>query len=64
MKKIILLSAVALGMSLASCDEILDRPQLNTPTDQTFWNTETDRLHYHRYTVRLYLKRAQLARQH
>lgn len=42
MKKYILLSAVALGMSLASCDEILDRPQLNTPTDQTFWNTETD----------------------
>lgn len=25
-----------------SCDDILDRPQLNTPTDGTFWKTEMD----------------------
>ena len=42
MKKFIILSAVALGMSLASCNEILDRPQLNTPTDENFWKTEAD----------------------
>lgn len=42
MKKYILLSAVALGMSLASCNEILDRPQLNTPTDQNYWKSESD----------------------
>ena len=42
MKKYILVSAVALGMSLASCDEILERPQLNTPTDENFWKTEAD----------------------
>lgn len=29
-------------MSLASCDEILDRPQLNTPTDENFWKSESD----------------------
>ncbi|MDE6352678.1 MAG: RagB/SusD family nutrient uptake outer membrane protein [Muribaculaceae bacterium] len=42
MKKYIILSAVALGMSLASCDEVLDRPQLNTPTDESFWNNEIE----------------------
>lgn len=42
MKKYIILSALALGMSLASCDDILDRPQLNTPTDDNFWNAEID----------------------
>ena len=42
MKKYIILSAVALGMSLASCNEILDRPQLNTPTDESFWKAEND----------------------
>ncbi|MBD5379660.1 MAG: RagB/SusD family nutrient uptake outer membrane protein [Bacteroides sp.] len=42
MKKYIILSAVALGMSLASCDEVLDRPQLNTPTDDSFWKSESD----------------------
>ena len=42
MKKYIILSALALGMSLASCNDILDRPQLNTPTDESFWNSESD----------------------
>ena len=42
MKKYIILSAVALGLSLASCDEILERPELNSPTDESFWNTEAD----------------------
>ncbi|MDE5629814.1 MAG: RagB/SusD family nutrient uptake outer membrane protein [Muribaculaceae bacterium] len=42
MKKYILLSAAALGLLLSSCDEVLDRPQLNTPTDDTYWRTESD----------------------
>jgi len=42
MKKYILLSAVALGMSLTSCNEILERPELNLPTDESFWRTEED----------------------
>ena len=42
MKKYIytLLSIVAFAFT--SCDDILDRPQLNTPTDGTYWKTEMD----------------------
>ncbi len=40
MKKYILIAA--LGLALTSCDEVLDRPQLNTPDDTTFWKTESD----------------------
>lgn len=43
MKKSILFTfALALGLGLSSCDSILDRPQKNTPTDDTFWQTEND----------------------
>lgn len=40
MKKYILIAA--LGLALTSCDEVLDRPQLNTPDDNAFWKTESD----------------------
>lgn len=31
-----------MGMSLASCDDILDRPDKNSPTDEAFWKSESD----------------------
>ena len=40
MKKYILIAA--LGLALTSCDEVLDRPQLNSPDDNAFWKTESD----------------------
>lgn len=42
MKKYIIPAIAALGLSLASCDDVLDRPQLNLPDDDTFWKTESD----------------------
>lgn len=37
MKKYILIILSAVVLATTSCDDILDRPQLNTPTDGTFW---------------------------
>ena len=43
MKKYILFAVLAAAtMSLVSCDEVLDRGQKNTPTDEVFWKTESD----------------------
>lgn len=42
MKKYILIILSAVVLATTSCDDILDRPQLNTPTDGTFWKTEMD----------------------
>ncbi len=44
MKNKFLLGIFALAMCFvaSSCDEILDRPSLNTPDDGSFWKTETD----------------------
>lgn len=36
MKKYILIILSAVVLATTSCDDILDRPQLNTPTDGTF----------------------------
>ncbi|MCH5222035.1 MAG: RagB/SusD family nutrient uptake outer membrane protein [Muribaculaceae bacterium] len=41
MKKLFIMAAAAV-LTLSSCDYVLDRPQLNTPTDETFWNSEED----------------------
>ena len=42
MKKYIYTLLAAASLSLAGCDEVLERPQLNTPTDETYWATESD----------------------
>lgn len=42
MKKYIFLLTALMGMSLASCDDILERPDKNSPTDQEFWKQEQD----------------------
>lgn len=42
MKKYILLLTAVMGMSLTSCDDILDRPDKNSPTDEAFWKSEGD----------------------
>ena len=42
MKKYIFTILSVAVLMTTSCDDILDRPQLNTPTDGTFWKTEMD----------------------
>lgn len=42
MKKYIFSILSAVLMIFTSCDDILDRPQLNTPTDGTYWRSEMD----------------------
>lgn len=42
MKKYIFTLLSVAVLVFASCDDILDRPQLNTPTDGTYWKTEID----------------------
>lgn len=42
MKKNIFSILSAVLMIFTSCDDILDRPQLNTPTDGTYWRSEMD----------------------
>lgn len=42
MKKYISTLLAAAAIVLIGCDSILDRPQLNTPTDETYWKTEMD----------------------
>lgn len=38
--KILLLFASIFMISLSSCDDILERPQLTSPTDENFWTSE------------------------
>ncbi|TWV13152.1 RagB/SusD family nutrient uptake outer membrane protein [Bacteroidaceae bacterium HV4-6-C5C] len=40
-KNVFTILSVAI-LLLISCDDILDRPQLNVPSDETFWKTEMD----------------------
>lgn len=42
MKKYIFALLSVVVFAFTSCDDILDRPQLNTPTDGTYWKTEID----------------------
>lgn len=42
MKKYIFTLLAIVALIFTSCDDILNRPQLNTPTDETFWKTEMD----------------------
>lgn len=42
MKRNILTLLTILSLTFMGCDDILDRPQLNTPTDDTYWKTEMD----------------------
>lgn len=42
MKKYIYTILAAATLTFTGCDRILDRPQLNTPTDETYWKTEMD----------------------
>ncbi len=42
MKKYIFTLLAAAGLSFTACDDVLERPQLNVPTDETFWRTEQD----------------------
>lgn len=42
MKKYILTLVAAAGVAMTSCDDILERPELNYPSDATFWTTESD----------------------
>ncbi len=43
MKKNIFIALTALlALICASCEDILDRPQLNSPTDENFWKSESD----------------------
>lgn len=40
MKKYIIALFAAAAMTFTSCDDVLDRPQLNSPEDTTFWTAE------------------------
>ena len=42
MKKYILSIFAVAGLLFSSCDDYLDRPQLNVPDDNTYWKTESD----------------------
>ena len=42
MKKYIFSIFAAAGLLFSSCDDYLDRPQLNVPDDNTYWKTESD----------------------
>ena len=42
MKKHILTLFAAAGLMFTSCDDILERPELNHPSDPNFWTTEID----------------------
>lgn len=42
MKKYIFTLLAAVGLTFTACEDYLDRPQKNTPTDETFWKTESD----------------------
>ena len=42
MKKYILTLFAATGLMFTSCDDILERPEQNYPSDATFWTTESD----------------------
>ncbi|MGM9836620.1 MAG: RagB/SusD family nutrient uptake outer membrane protein [Muribaculaceae bacterium] len=38
----LILLSIALCAAAVSCDDILDRPEKNVPSDSTFWKTESD----------------------
>ncbi|MGM9803767.1 MAG: RagB/SusD family nutrient uptake outer membrane protein [Muribaculaceae bacterium] len=38
----LILLSIALCVVAVSCDDILDRPEKNSPSDSTFWKTESD----------------------
>ena len=38
----LILCSIALCAAAVSCDDILDRPEKNSPSDQHFWKTEID----------------------
>lgn len=42
MKNYILTLFAATGLMFTSCDDILERPEQNYPSDATFWTTESD----------------------
>ncbi len=42
MKKYIFALLSAAALIFASCDDVLDRPQLNNPQDDNYWRNETD----------------------
>ncbi len=42
MKKYIFALFSAAALMFASCDDVLDRPQLNNPQDDNYWRNETD----------------------
>lgn len=42
MKKYIFALFSAVALIFASCDDVLDRPQLNNPQDDNYWRNETD----------------------
>ena len=47
-KFLLTICSLALCVAASSCDDLLDRPQKNTPDDNAFWKTESDvRLYSH-----------------
>lgn len=42
MKKYIFTLFSAAALIFASCDDVLERPQLNNPQDDNYWRNETD----------------------
>ena len=47
-KLLLAICSLALCIGASSCDDLLDRPQKNTPDDNAFWKTESDiRLYSH-----------------
>ena len=47
-KFLLTICSLALCVAASSCDDLLDRPQKNTPYDNAFWKTESDvRLYSH-----------------
>lgn len=42
MKKYLFTILSAAALTFTACDDILERPEQNYPSDQTFWQTETD----------------------
>ena len=55
-KLLLAICSLALCIGASSCDDLLDRPQKNTPDDTAFWKTESDvRLYSHGFYANYFI---------
>ena len=55
-KLLLAICSLALCIGASSCDDLLDRPQKNTPDDNAFWKTESDvRLYSHGFYANYFI---------